>query len=43
MSPADFWRRFGAVDPGSGHPNETPVDVDEWMKWFTEEGKKKRG
>jgi predicted RNA-binding protein with PIN domain len=43
MSPADFWRRFGDVDPGSPRRNETPVDVDEWMKWFTEEGNKKRG
>jgi predicted RNA-binding protein with PIN domain len=43
MSPADFWRRFGAVDPGAARRNETPVDVEEWIKWFTEEGNKKRG
>jgi predicted RNA-binding protein with PIN domain len=41
MSPADFWRRFGAVDPGSARLTDTPVNVDEWMKWFTDEGKKK--
>jgi predicted RNA-binding protein with PIN domain len=43
MSPADFWKRFGAVDPGRARPNDTRVDVDEWMKWFAEEGNKKKG
>jgi predicted RNA-binding protein with PIN domain len=43
MSPADFWRRFGAVDAGPARPKDAPVDVDDWMKWFTEEGNKKRG
>lgn len=43
MSPADFWKRFGAGEPGSAPPKETTVDVADWMRWFSEEGDKKRG
>lgn len=41
MSPADFWKRFGAGEPGSARPGDTPVDVDDWEQWFANEGDKK--
>ena len=36
-APADFFRRFGkAGEPEAPSPGR--VDVDEWMKWFEDEG-----
>ena len=34
MSPADFWREFGAGNAAPGGAGETPVDVEDWLKWF---------
>ena len=36
-APSDFFRRFGkAGEPEAPSPGR--VDVDEWMKWFEDEG-----
>jgi len=38
VSPEEFWNRFG-VEPRSGGKQgaEPPVDVEEWMRWFSDE------
>ena len=38
VTPAEFWRRFGAEAKGSARPDEKPVDVEDWMRWFAERG-----
>jgi hypothetical protein len=38
MTPAEFWNRFGAETRGSTRPDEKPVDVDDWLRWFEEKG-----
>ena len=38
-APAEFWRRFGAPArsmPSSGG-SETRVDVDDWLKWLSDD------
>jgi YacP-like NYN domain-containing protein len=42
MPPADFWRRFGAAVPGPVRPGETRVDVEDWERWFANEGNKEK-
>jgi predicted RNA-binding protein with PIN domain len=41
MSPADFWKKFGAAQVGGGASDEKPVDVEDWMTWFETERNKK--
>ncbi|HEV8609057.1 MAG TPA: NYN domain-containing protein [Thermoanaerobaculia bacterium] len=41
ISPADFWRRFGAAVPDPVRPGETRVDVEDWERWFANERNKK--
>jgi hypothetical protein len=43
LSPAEFWARFGRESrPASGRTPESPVDVDEWVRWFEDETNRKR-
>lgn len=38
ISPPDFWKRFGAAEGVSPRrPSEEPVDVDDWLEWFSDE------
>jgi predicted RNA-binding protein with PIN domain len=38
ISPPDFWKRFGAAEAVSPRrPSEEPVDVDDWLEWFSDE------
>jgi len=38
VSPQDFWKRFGSVEtPSARGPEETRVNVEEWLEWFSDE------
>ena len=38
VSPQDFWKRFGSVEaPSARVPEETRVNVEEWLEWFSDE------
>lgn len=37
VTPAEFWDRFGAgAKTGAARPEEKPVDVEDWLRWFAE-------
>jgi hypothetical protein len=39
VTPAEFWGRFGAeAKKGDTRPEEKPVDVEDWLRWFAEKG-----
>jgi predicted RNA-binding protein with PIN domain len=40
LSPQDFWDRFGKTSARATRPEEPPVDVEDWMRWFSGEGEK---
>ena len=43
LSPAEFWARFGSESrPASVRTPESPVDVEDWVKWFEDETNRKR-
>jgi rRNA-processing protein FCF1 len=38
VTPQDFWKRFGSVEaPSARGPEETRVNVEEWLEWFSDE------
>ncbi|HLN80686.1 MAG TPA: NYN domain-containing protein, partial [Thermoanaerobaculia bacterium] len=38
VSPQDFWKRFGSAEaPSARRPEETRVNVEEWLEWFSDE------
>jgi hypothetical protein len=38
LSPDEFWKRFGSAGPPEGgRPAQQPVNVDEWLEWFSDE------
>jgi predicted RNA-binding protein with PIN domain len=39
-SPDEFWRRVGAG--GGSDQKETAIDVDDWMKYFEDEGNRRK-
>lgn len=42
MSPEDFWNRFGSGAPAAPKRDETRVDVEEWLRWFSDESNRAR-
>ncbi|HEY6066730.1 MAG TPA: NYN domain-containing protein [Thermoanaerobaculia bacterium] len=41
LSPADFWKKFGAAE--TARPaTDSRVDVEDWERWFADEGRKKK-
>jgi predicted RNA-binding protein with PIN domain len=43
LSPTEFWARFGRESrPAPARTPESPVDVDEWVRWFEDETNRKR-
>jgi hypothetical protein len=38
LSPEEFWGRFGTSDRASSREDPAKVDVEEWMRYFEEEG-----
>ncbi len=41
-SPGDFWKRFGApARPAAAPAAEGRVDVDDWMKWLSDDRNRK--
>jgi len=42
LSPVEFWARFGRESrPTTPRTPESPVDVDEWVRWFEDEANRK--
>jgi predicted RNA-binding protein with PIN domain len=42
LTPAEFWTRFGRESrPATTRIPESPVDVDEWVRWFEDETNRK--
>jgi predicted RNA-binding protein with PIN domain len=42
LSPADFWKRFGAAGQPAGPARDAPVNVAEWLDWFSDESNRNR-
>jgi hypothetical protein len=42
ITPQAFWERFGKAHASTTRREEKTVDVDEWMKWFSEQEAKRR-
>jgi len=38
VTPAEFWGQFGTGEKGSTRPDEKPVDIEDWLHWFSQEG-----
>jgi len=42
LSPGEFWARFGRESrPATARMPESPVDVDDWVRWFEDEANRK--
>lgn len=43
ISPPDFWKRFGSTEaPSRRRPAEEPVDVEDWLRWFSDESNREQ-
>jgi hypothetical protein len=42
LSPADFWNRFGTGGQAGRPAGEAPVNVEEWLDWFSDESNRNR-
>ena len=43
ISPDEFWKRFGSSGPAdAGSPAERPVNVDDWLEWFSDEANREK-
>ncbi len=42
MSPDDFWNRFGSSASAVPKRDETRVDVEDWLRWFSDEANRER-
>lgn len=42
LSPAEFWARFGQRTAHAARPAESPIDVEDWVRWFEDEANRKR-
>lgn len=42
LSPKEFWSRFGASARTEPHENPAKVDVEEWMRYFGDEGNREK-
>ena len=40
-APAEFFARFGRTGGGEAKPGTGPVDVEEWLRYFGDEGNRK--
>jgi predicted RNA-binding protein with PIN domain len=42
LSPVEFWARFGQGTAHAARPADSPIDVEDWVKWFEDEANRKR-
>jgi hypothetical protein len=42
ISPPDFWKRFGVGGQPGRPAREAPVNVEEWLDWFSDDSNRNR-
>jgi hypothetical protein len=42
LSPPDFWKRFGAGAEPKRPSREGPVNVEDWLDWFSDDSNRNR-